>query len=247
MNTGTPSPSEVDQALAARLEQLAARRAAAGSGAQRARASRPASQGPADPVGVASALATPTRRRRRHAAKKSRAAALALSLASTGGLTAWFAASGGAAGASTGAPVGIVASAPATNAALATPAALATAAAGSGTDAAGSTVAAPPASAATTLVNGETFQNKWGPVQVQVSIAPDGSLQSVDAIQTPYRDGKSVRINDRAVPVLDSEALQAQSANVHTVSGATYTSHDYARSLQSAIDAARSAGITQLT
>jgi uncharacterized protein with FMN-binding domain len=201
---------------------------------------------------VAPALATPTRRRRRHAAQKSRAAALALSLASTGGLSAWFAAAGGAAGASTGAPAGIVASAPATTAALAMGAPVATApatsAAGSGAsaNAAGSTAATPPASPATTLVNGATFQNKWGPVQVQVTFAPDGSLQSVDAIQTPYRDGKSVRINDRAVPVLDSEALQAQSANVHTVSGATYTSHDYARSLQSAIDAARAAGVTQL-
>jgi uncharacterized protein with FMN-binding domain len=97
------------------------------------------------------------------------------------------------------------------------------------------------------VVNGEAFKNKFGPVQVQVTFAADGSLQSVETIQTPYRDGKSVYINDRAVPVLDSEALQAQSANVHTVSGATYTSHDYVKSLQSAIDVARVAGLTQLT
>jgi uncharacterized protein with FMN-binding domain len=62
----------------------------------------------------------------------------------------------------------------------------------------------------------------------------------------PDGDGKSVGINDRAVPVLDSEALTAQSARVDTVSGATYTSRGYEQSLQSAIDAARAAGITQL-
>ena len=66
-------------------------------------------------------------------------------------------------------------------------------------------------------------------------------------LQTPYRDGKSVRINERAVPELNSEALTAQSASVDTVSGATYTSTDYRRSLQSAIDAANAAGITALT
>jgi uncharacterized protein with FMN-binding domain len=55
-----------------------------------------------------------------------------------------------------------------------------------------------------------------------------------------------VRINTRAVPVLNSEALTAQSAKVHSVSGATYTSNDYVKSLQSAIDAARASGITPL-
>ena len=59
-------------------------------------------------------------------------------------------------------------------------------------------------------------------------------------------DGKSVRINERAVPQLNSEALTAQSAEVDTVSGATYTSNDYRRSLQSAIDAARAAGLTAI-
>jgi uncharacterized protein with FMN-binding domain len=45
---------------------------------------------------------------------------------------------------------------------------------------------------------------------------------------------------------LNSEALTAQSANVHTISGATYTSNGYAQSLQSAIDVARANGITTI-
>ena len=47
-------------------------------------------------------------------------------------------------------------------------------------------------------------------------------------------------------PQFNSEALTAQSADVDTVSGATYTSNDYRRSLQSAIDAANAAGITTI-
>ena len=45
---------------------------------------------------------------------------------------------------------------------------------------------------------------------------------------------------------LNSEALAAQTARVDTVSGATYTSRGYEQSLQSAIDAARAAGIAQV-
>ena len=93
-------------------------------------------------------------------------------------------------------------------------------------------------------VNGQTFINKWGPVQVQATFASDGSLVAVDAIQTPFADGKSVRINDVAIPRLNSEALTAQSAQVDTISGATYTSTGYRQSLQSAIDIAVANGVT---
>jgi len=70
----------------------------------------------------------------------------------------------------------------------------------------------------------------------------DGRLVAVAIVQYPNDDGKSVRINQRALPELQSEALAAQSADVDTVSGATYTSDGYVRSLQSALDAARAAG-----
>jgi len=43
------------------------------------------------------------------------------------------------------------------------------------------------------------------------------------------------------MPVLIQETLTAQSADVNTVSGATYTSNSYEASLQSAIDAAMAA------
>ena len=62
-------------------------------------------------------------------------------------------------------------------------------------------------------------------------------------MQVPFSDEKSVRINDRAVPRLNSEAITAQSATVDTVSGATYTSVGYQQSLQSAIDIAVANGV----
>ena len=96
------------------------------------------------------------------------------------------------------------------------------------------------------MVDGAVFQNKWGDVQVEVTFAADGKIAEVTTLKTPYVDNKSVRINQRAVPRLNSEALTVQNADVDTVSGATYTSNDYRRSLQSAIDAANAAGITAI-
>lgn len=50
--------------------------------------------------------------------------------------------------------------------------------------------------------------------------------------------GHSGRISDEVGPLLRSEALAAQSAQIDVISGATYTSRAYATSLQSALDAA---------
>jgi uncharacterized protein with FMN-binding domain len=86
---------------------------------------------------------------------------------------------------------------------------------------------------------GATATNKWGPVQAQITVS-SGKITDVVALQTPTADRKSVSINARATPTLASEVLSAQSANIDTVSGATYTSDSYKVSLQSAIDLARS-------
>jgi uncharacterized protein with FMN-binding domain len=113
-------------------------------------------------------------------------------------------------------------------------------AAGGAASASAASTAARPA-----VVDGGVFHNRWGDVQVEATFS-GGKLIDVTTLQTPYRDGRSVSINGRAAPQLNAEALAAQSANVDTVSGATYTSTDYRRSLQSAIDTARSAGVTSI-
>ena len=85
---------------------------------------------------------------------------------------------------------------------------------------------------------GAVSSNKWGDVQVRISVA-GGKITGVAALKTPDHRPKSVRINDRAVPLLKAEVLTAQSASINNVSGATYTSDSYKVSLQSAIDQAR--------
>jgi uncharacterized protein with FMN-binding domain len=85
------------------------------------------------------------------------------------------------------------------------------------------------------------IDTRFGPVQVQVQISR-GAIVDVAVVEYPNGDNKSIRINSRALPTLRSEALSAQSADVDTVSGATYTSNGYRQSLQSAIDEARASG-----
>ena len=186
-----------------------------------------------------SAPVNPTPRKRRHPSKKSRAGALALSVAATGGLS-YVVATSASAAATTAAPL--------TSASIDTTTAAATSAGATGatlstTPAASTKLATPTAS---TTINGAVFANKYGDVQVQVVFAADGSLSAVNVLQSPNGDNKSVSINARALPVLNSEALAAQKANVYTVSGAMYTTNGYVSSLQSAIDMARARGITTL-
>jgi uncharacterized protein with FMN-binding domain len=70
-----------------------------------------------------------------------------------------------------------------------------------------------------------------------------GQITEVAAIQTPTADRKSVSINAQATPTLAAEVLVAQSADIDTVSGATYTSDSYKVSLQSAIDLAQATAV----
>lgn len=87
-------------------------------------------------------------------------------------------------------------------------------------------------------VAGPVVNTRFGPVQVQVTIS-NGKLSAIDALQLPSDHPRSAAISDYAGPVLQSEALQAQSAQIDGVSGATYTSIAYQRSLQAALDQAR--------
>jgi uncharacterized protein with FMN-binding domain len=91
-------------------------------------------------------------------------------------------------------------------------------------------------------VNGRSIDTRYGPVQVQITIAGH-RITKADAIDYPQGSSRDQEINSYAVPQLDDETLRAQSASIDTVSGATYTSDGYRQSLQSAIDSARRAGV----
>ncbi|UOQ88320.1 FMN-binding protein [Agromyces endophyticus] len=84
---------------------------------------------------------------------------------------------------------------------------------------------------------GQTVSTRFGDVQVQVTIS-GGAIADVTPLHLTDHDGRSVQISNRAAPVLRSAVLQAQTASVSFVSGATYTSAAYLQSLQSALDAA---------
>jgi uncharacterized protein with FMN-binding domain len=91
------------------------------------------------------------------------------------------------------------------------------------------------------VVDGAPADTRYGPVQVQITVR-SGRIIRADAIDYPQGSGRDQQINSYAVPQLDDETVQAQSAQIDTVSGATYTSDGYRTSLQSALDAAHRAG-----
>jgi len=84
---------------------------------------------------------------------------------------------------------------------------------------------------------GPVVQTRWGPVQVRITIQAR-HLLDVEALQLPVAHPRSAEISRQAGPLLRQEALQAQSARIYLVSGASYTSQGYAQSLQAALDQA---------
>ena len=93
-----------------------------------------------------------------------------------------------------------------------------------------------PAAGGSTFV-GAAVGTRYGNVQVQITVA-NGRIASASVLQVPNRDRKDVMINSRAVPILNQAVVDAQSANIDMVSGATVTSVAYIQSLQSALDQA---------
>ncbi|GKQ37434.1 FMN-binding protein [Streptomyces sp. A012304] len=87
------------------------------------------------------------------------------------------------------------------------------------------------ASAASRVVAGPTVNTDKGDVQVEVTFAGDG-ISAVRMLKQPNHPQTTA-----AVPKLIAQTLQAQSADIDTVSGATITSDGYKESLQAAIDA----------
>ena len=87
---------------------------------------------------------------------------------------------------------------------------------------------------------GTAVQIPFGTVQVQVTFQ-NGKITDVQAVQMPSDQRHSAEISSAVAPMLHDEVLQAQSAQVNTISGATYTSQGYLQSLQSALDQAATA------
>jgi uncharacterized protein with FMN-binding domain len=86
--------------------------------------------------------------------------------------------------------------------------------------------------------DGPAIPTQFGDVQVRVFLK-DGRITDVQGIQMPFDHQTSAEISQQAQPLLHDEVLQAQSANIQLLSGATWTSDAYQRSLQAALDKLR--------
>ena len=86
-------------------------------------------------------------------------------------------------------------------------------------------------------VDGDPFDNRYGTVQVRVSLRGT-RIAGITALQMPFDRERSAEISQQAEPLLQQEALQAQSAQIDIIGGASYTSQSYAQSLQSVLDKA---------
>ena len=87
------------------------------------------------------------------------------------------------------------------------------------------------------IYTGDVADAFYGNVQVEATIS-GGKISDVKFLQYPNERQTSIEINSQATPMLIQEAIQAQSAQVDGVSGATQTSIAFRQSLQSALSKA---------
>lgn len=95
------------------------------------------------------------------------------------------------------------------------------------------------ANGSTRTVTGDAIDTRFGPVQVRITLSGK-KITKVDVLQYPSEGARDMEISSAALPELNQEAIAAQSAQIDAVSGATFTSDGYTRSLQSALDKAKS-------
>jgi uncharacterized protein with FMN-binding domain len=86
------------------------------------------------------------------------------------------------------------------------------------------------------VFKGSAAANPYG--KIQVSIRVQGGAITEAAASYPTAND-SATINPPAIAALKQATLKAQNADVAAVSGATYTSESYVKSLQAALDAAK--------
>jgi hypothetical protein len=104
------------------------------------------------------------------------------------------------------------------------------------TGAAAGTGPSPPSAGPVTTL-GQAVTDQYGTIQVR-TVTVGRQIRSVSFAQLVGDEELSDLINAQAGPLLLHRTLIAQSAQIDTVSGATYTSDAYRQSLQSALDKA---------
>jgi uncharacterized protein with FMN-binding domain len=95
--------------------------------------------------------------------------------------------------------------------------------------------ASPGAPAVTKTATGAAVNYNYGVLSVSATVAGTKLTNVTIASIDDGGNFRSESIDQQAVPILEQEALQAQSANIQSVSGASYTSAGFEESLQSAL------------
>lgn len=95
----------------------------------------------------------------------------------------------------------------------------------------------PTTTVATRSGTGQDIQYRYGDIQLKVT-ERGSAISNIEVVTEDATDPRSAEINSQAIPLLQQEAMSAQSANIDGVSGATFTSNAYAQALQSALDRA---------
>jgi FMN-binding domain len=87
------------------------------------------------------------------------------------------------------------------------------------------------------VITGDVINGPYGPSQVAITLSGD-KITKVTVLQHTDDGSNSQEIDGNALPKLTAETLTAQNAKIDAVSGASYTSAGYIKSLQSALDKA---------
>jgi uncharacterized protein with FMN-binding domain len=91
-----------------------------------------------------------------------------------------------------------------------------------------------PEPGAPTTFTGDSVYSEFGYVTVQIAVV-DGQIVDVVALEMPTDGARSAALSERVAATMRERVLAAQSADVDTVSGATWTSEAYRQSLRSAL------------
>jgi uncharacterized protein with FMN-binding domain len=87
----------------------------------------------------------------------------------------------------------------------------------------------------TRTATGPEVNYSWGVLAVKITVSGGKMTRVGLAYLDDGGNPRSQSIDQQAIPILEQQALQAQSANIQGVSGASYTTAGFDQSLQSAL------------
>jgi uncharacterized protein with FMN-binding domain len=93
---------------------------------------------------------------------------------------------------------------------------------------------APTASLKDGQYTGDIADAFYGQMQVGITIG-GGKITDIQLLQYPNHAGHTLDVSNSSLPQLKTEAIEAQSANINVISGATQTSQAFMQSLNSAL------------